>query len=314
MAPAAQTAAPAVPAARVDAVRSFNRFYTRVLGLLDEGLLRTPYTLTEARVLFDLGHGGPAEVSDLRRELGLDAGYLSRMLARFEDAGLVARERSDADARRQLVRLTAAGRRAFRTLDRRSAAEVGALVRELTEDGQRRLVESMAAIERELGEPARPAAVLREPAPGDYGWIVERNAALYAAGYGFDARFEALVGGIVAEFANDNDPKRERAWIAESGGERAGCVMCVRESDDVAKLRLLLVEPGARGQGLGARLVDECVGFARAAGYGRLVLWTQGVLVHAHRIYKRAGFELVDEEPHTMFGPRVVGQNWQLDL
>jgi DNA-binding MarR family transcriptional regulator/N-acetylglutamate synthase-like GNAT family acetyltransferase len=313
MAPAT-TAAREVPSARIDAVREFNRFYTRVLGLLDEGLLRTAYTLTEARVLFDLGHGGPAEVTQLRRELGLDAGYLSRMLARFEESGLVERARSEHDARRQLVRLTANGRKAYRMLDRRSAREVGALLRDLPGDGQRRLVAAMRTIAGELGERKERDVALRAPGPGDLGWIVERHGTSYAAEYGFDERFEILVARIVADFAADRDPDRDAAWIATADGDRAGCILCVRDTDTVAKLRLLWVEPSARGLGIGTRLVEQCVDFARAAGYRELVLWTNDVLTHARPIYDAAGFELAEEEPHAMFGPRIVGQTMRLAL
>ena len=300
---------------RVDAVRSFNRFYTRVIGLLREGLLSSPYSLTEARVIFELAQREPTDLSELRRALGMDAGQLSRVVGRLEESRLLARERSREDRRRQLVRLTRKGRGAFETLDRRSAAEVGALLERLGEDEQRRLLDSMAAIQEILGDSPPPAPfVVREPEPGDFGWIVERHGALYAEEYGWDERFETLVARIVAEHAAAADPSRERTWIAELGGRRAGCVMCVAKDERVARLRLLLVEPWARGMGIGARLVDECIRFARAAGYEEMVLWTNDVLAHARPIYERAGFELVGEQPHADFGKRVVGQTWSRPL
>jgi DNA-binding MarR family transcriptional regulator/GNAT superfamily N-acetyltransferase len=300
---------------RVAAVRAFNRFYTKVIGALREGLLRSPYSLTEARVLFELARAEDTEVAALRRELGIDAAHLSRILTRFESAGLVVRGRAATDARRQVARLTAEGRTAFAGLDESSEREVRALLATLTEDDQRRLVASMAAIERTLGAPVRPElVVLRSPAPGDYGWVVQRHGALYASEFGWDATFEALVARIVADYAGAHDPARERAWIAEIDGEPAGCVFCVRREETVAQLRLLLVEPAARGLGIGARLVDECLRFARSAGYGEIVLWTNDVLVSARRIYERAGFELVEEGPHASFGKDLVEQTWRLSL
>lgn len=300
---------------QVDAVRSFNRFYTNVAGLLREGLLGTDLTLTEARLIFDLAQRERTEVATLRATLALDAGYLSRVVRRLEERGLLSRERSEADARRQVLSLTADGRRRFEQLDRRSAADVRTLIEPLAEGDRRRLVGAMAAI-RDVLEPAeRPrAVVLRPPEPGDYGWIVQFHGATYAEEYGFDVRFEALIARIVSDFAVGHDPAREACWIAEVGGEPAGCVFCVRKSERVAQLRLLCVDPRARGLGIGTRLVDECLRFARRNGYRRLTLWTNDVLTGARRIYDRAGFELVDEEPHEDFGPRVVGQNLELEL
>jgi DNA-binding MarR family transcriptional regulator/GNAT superfamily N-acetyltransferase len=296
---------------RVAAVRAFNRFYTARIGVLRDGLLRTPHSLTEARVLYELGQREVTEVADLRRELDIDAGFLSRLLARLQRDGLVARERSRDDARRQRVRLTAEGGAAFGELDRRSAAEIGAVLGALGEEDQRRLVAAMDVVRDVLEGVGPPGAfVLRAPRAGDLGWIVQRHGALYAQQYGWDESFEALVARIVAGYAEGHDPRREAAWIAEVDGEPAGCVLCVRGEDDVARLRLLLVEPRARGRGIGARLIEECLRFARRAGYARITLWTNDVLHEARRLYERAGFELVESAPHHAFGHDLVEQTW----
>ena len=300
-----------MPEDRVAAVRAFNRFYTARIGVLRDGLLRTPHTLTEARVLYELGQREVTEVADLRRELDIDAGFLSRLLARLQRDGLVARERSRDDARRQRIRLTAEGAAAFAELDSRSAAEIGAVLDALGEEDQRRLVAAMDVVRDVLEDAAPPGAfVLRAPRPGDLGWIVQRHGALYAQQYGWDESFEALVARIVADYAERHDPRREAAWIAEVDGEPAGCVLCVRREDDVAQLRLLLVDPRARGHGIGARLVEECLRFARRAGYARITLWTNDVLDEARRIYERLGFELVESAPHHSFGHDLVEQTW----
>jgi DNA-binding MarR family transcriptional regulator/GNAT superfamily N-acetyltransferase len=307
--------------ARVAAVRDFNRFYTHVIGVLSEGLVRTPYSLTEARVIFELAQRDRTEVTALRRDLGLDPGYLSRMLGRFEADGLVSREMSAVDARRQVVGLTEQGRKAYATLDDRSAEDIGRLLDRLDDGQQRRLLTAMAEVRDLLdGAPKQPAALtLREPGPGDLGWVVARNGAIYAEEYGWDATYEALVARIVADFVDRRDPKRERGWIAELDGERVGCVFCVkadptRADDTTAKLRLLLVEPTARGSGVGARLVDECLALARDAGYTAMTLWTNDVLRAARRIYERAGFALVDSGPHHSFGQDLVGETWHRAL
>jgi DNA-binding MarR family transcriptional regulator/GNAT superfamily N-acetyltransferase len=299
----------------VSALRAFNRFYTGHLGMLGPGFLSTPHTLAEARVLFELAQEEQIEVSVLRERMRIDAGHLSRLLARLEHRGLVARQRSAADGRRQLARLTPEGEADFALLDRRSAEDTGARLNGLGDAERRRLVAALAEVRRLL-EPAARArtVVLRPPRPGDFGWVVERHGRLYAEEYGWDGSFEVLVARIVADFAEQHDPAREAAWIAEVDERPAGCVFCVREDDDVAKLRLLLVEPRARGLGLGARLVDECIGFARRAGYRRLTLWTNDPLVHARRLYERAGFALVSEEPSHAFGHDLVSQTWSLDL
>ena len=302
----------AVSSERVDAVRAFNRFYTNLIGVIGEGLLETPYSLTEARVIFELGQRDLVEVAVLRRSLGLDAGYLSRILARFETDGLIHRERSAGDARRQVAGLTGPGRAVYADLDARSGDRIGKILSGLPEEDQRRLVGAMDAIEGVLGERRRPEMyVLRGLVPGDLGWVVQRHGALYAAEYGWDATFEALVARVVADYAGGG---RGDAWIAEVDGAPAGCVFCVPKDERVARLRLLLVEPWARGLGIGARLVEECVWYARRTGHEELVLWTNDVLAGARRIYRRAGFELVTEGPHRGFGHDLVEQTWRLKL
>jgi DNA-binding MarR family transcriptional regulator/GNAT superfamily N-acetyltransferase len=302
-------------AQRVMYVRSFNRFYTNVIGVLRGHLLQTPFTLTEARVLFELAHRAAAEVVELRRELDVDAGHLSRVLTRLGDQGLLTRARSASDGRRQTVRLTAAGRRAFATLDRRSSKQIEQLLEPLADEQQRRLVAAMRTIHDALQPPERPEMYLiREPEPGELGWVVQRHGALYAQEYGWDDTFEALVARIVADYVEHREPRCDRVWIAEADGAPVGCVFCVKKDDRTAQLRLLLVEPTARGLGIGARLVAECIRFARRAGYSQLVLWTNDVLASARRIYEAAGFVLDQEEPHHSFGHDLVGQFWSLRL
>lgn len=301
---------------RVAAVRAFNRFYTNVIGVLRGGLLGTPYSLTEARVIFELAQRDATEVAELRRAVDIDAGYLSRMLGRFDDDKLVTRERSAADGRRQVIRLTEKGRAAAATLDARSAEDVRALLSKMPEGAQRRLVAAMTAIRETLERraPSSPGFVLRPLEPGDLGWVVWRHGVLYAHEYGWDETFEALVARVVADYAEGRDPRRESAWIAEVDGAPAGCVFCVCKDDTTAQLRLLLVEPDARGTGIGSRLVEECIRFARRAGYERMTLWTNDVLADARRVYERAGFHLAEEEKHRSFGHDLVGQNWWLIL
>jgi DNA-binding MarR family transcriptional regulator/N-acetylglutamate synthase-like GNAT family acetyltransferase len=301
---------------RIDAVRRFNRFFTRRIGVLREGLLHTPYSLTEARILFELAHRDDLAASDLSRELGLDPGYLSRILARLEQQGLIAKVRSETDARRRLLSLTPGGEDAFALLDDRSREEVAEMLGELPEGDQRRLLEAMQTIEGVLAQGFKFSEpfFLRTHEPGDMGWVVHRHGVLYAREYGWDERFEALVARIVADFINNLDPVRERCWIAEMGGENVGCVFVVKASEGVAKLRLLLVEPKARGLGLGTRLVEECIRFARSRGYKTLTLWTNSVLDAARHIYEAKGFRLVEEEEHHSFGKDLVGQNWELVL
>ena len=297
-------------------MRRFNRFFTRRIGVLREGLLHSPYSLTEARVLFEVAHRDEVTASDLWRELGLDPGYLSRILGRLERGGLIGKARSETDGRRRLLSLTPEGKGAFSLLDDRSREEVAEMLGELSEGDQRRLLEAMRTIESVLdrGFKFSEPFLLRSHEPGDMGWVVHRHGVLYAREYGWDERFEGLVARIVADFIDGYDPARERCWIAEMNGERVGCVFVVKGGDTVAKLRLLLVEPEARGLGLGTRLVEECVRFARRTGYETLTLWTNSVLGAARHIYKERGFELVEEEAHRSFGHDLVGESWELAL
>ena len=299
----------------VASVRGFNRFYTNVIGVLRVGLVDTPYTLTEARVIFELAQRDAVDGAWLRQELDIDAGYLSRILSRFESDGLITRERSGADARRQVIRLSPAGHEAFKVLDTRSGARISAMLDRLGDDQRRRLVDAMGTIRELLGDGPRPRAyVLRAPRPGDLGWVIARNAAVYADEFGWDETYEALVARIVADFAGADDQRRQAAWIAELDGAPVGCVFCVRRDDETAQLRLLLVEPAARGLGIGARLVDECLAFAKRAGYRKIMLWTNDVLASARSIYERAGFTLDSEKAHRSFGHDLVGQTFSRDL
>jgi DNA-binding MarR family transcriptional regulator/GNAT superfamily N-acetyltransferase len=301
---------------RVGAVRHFNRFFTRQIGVLREGLLHSPYPLTEARILFELGQRDRLTAAHLGRELGLDAGYLSRILARLEQQGLLEKVRSDTDGRQFLLHLTQDGRNAFTLLDQRSRDEVSEMLSELSEEDQQRLLKAMQTIESLLtkGFKFSEPFVLRPHEPGDMGWVTYRHGVLYAEEYGWDEHFEALVAQIVADFINNYNPERERCWIAEMDGEIVGSVFVVQSSAAVAKLRLLLVEPGARGLGLGTRLVEECIRFARRRGYQKMMLWTNSVLVAARHIYQKAGFKLVAEEPHHSFGHDLIGETWELTL
>jgi DNA-binding MarR family transcriptional regulator/GNAT superfamily N-acetyltransferase len=290
---------------RIATVRAFNRFYTRRFGMLGSGLLGTTHPLPQARVLYELGQRPETAVTELRAALDLDGGYLSRLLGGLETGGLITRERAPEDGRRQVVRLTDTGRHEFEELDSRSRAEVEELLG--------RLIAAMHVLEDAWdGRPNR-TVTLRQPTAGDLGWIVHRHGALYAREYGWDATFEAYVAGIVADFANRADA-RERAWIADVNGEPAGCVLCTRKDDSTALLRVLLVEPDARGLGIGARLVEQCVQFAEQAGYTSMTLWTQRSLTAAVRLYQRAGFTLAAEEPHHSFGHDLVGQTWNRAL
>jgi DNA-binding MarR family transcriptional regulator/GNAT superfamily N-acetyltransferase len=298
-------------------LREFSRFYTGQLGVLGPRYLATSHTVAEARVLFELAQSESVEVSALRRRLRIDAGHLSRLLSRLERRGLVERERSPADGRRQIARLTAAGARDFAVLDRRSDEDTAARLAGLDDAERRRLVAALGEVRRLLQHAPRDgerAVTLREPRAGELGWIVQRHGEVYAEEFGWDASFEAYVARIVADYAERRDPERETAWIADVGGAPAGCVLCVRHDDGVAMLRLLLVEPRARGLGLGERLVGECIAFARGAGYRELTLWTNDVLVAARRLYQRAGFTLVEQESHRSFGHDLVGQTWSLAL
>ena len=301
---------------RVGEVRRFNRFWTRKIGVLREGYLESPFSLTEVRVLYELAHCEEATASELGKELGLDTGYLSRILRGFEERGMISRKLSEVDGRRSLLRLTEGGRKAFAPLDARSREDIGAMLDGLSAAEQDRLVEAMRVIEGLFGARPEPKVpyMLRQHDTGDMGWVVHRHGVLYAREYGWDESFEALVARIVADFIDDYDSAKERCWIAEKDGEIVGCVFVVKESDTVAKLRLLLVEPEARGLGLGTRLVEECVRFAGSRGYKKLTLWTNSVLDAARRIYEEQGFEIVEEEEHHSFGKDLIGQNWELKL
>jgi DNA-binding MarR family transcriptional regulator/GNAT superfamily N-acetyltransferase len=284
--------------------------------VLQEGLLQGSFSLTEVRVLYELAHREGPAASDLSRDLGLDAAYLSRMLRAFQRRGLVKKRRSALDGRSSLLSLTQAGSKALAPLEERARQEIAALLRNLSAGQQRRVLDSMKAIEGLLGAGAArgPLFLLRPHRPGDIGWVVERHGDLYASEYGWDERFEALVARIAGQFLERHDPQRERCWIAEREGERIGSVFLVRGTRRVAKLRLLLVEPSARGMGVGGRLVEECIRFARLSGYRKLTLWTQSVLTAARRIYQSAGFRLVGEKRHRSFGHDLVGETWDLEL
>jgi DNA-binding MarR family transcriptional regulator/N-acetylglutamate synthase-like GNAT family acetyltransferase len=302
---------------RVAAVRRFSRCYTRRIGVLHEGLLGSPLSLTEGRVLWELAQREPATAAELAAELGLDAGYLSRILGGFERRGLIVRWPSERDGRQSNIALSEAGRALYATIDARSREEVAGLLGELDDADQARLAAALETAERLLApgrKGAGPAWILRPHQAGDIGWIIHRHGALYAAEYGLDQSFEALVARIAAGFLENFDGARERCWIAERAGAVVGAVLLVKESEEEAKLRLLYVEPAARGLGIGSRLVAECIRFARERRYRKLTLWTNDVLVAARHIYQAAGFRLVREEPHRSFGRDLVGQFWELSL
>ncbi len=315
---------PIIPASReqgVQSMRRFNRFYTRQIGLLDEGLLNSPFSLTEARTLYELAHHEQSTAVELCKELGLDAGYLSRILRKFEKQRLIERKASPRDARQSLLSLTKKGRKVFQPLEAQSTEQVSAIMGKLPPAQQEDLVRAMQTIESILdpGSAERKSAertyVLRPRKPGDMGWVVSRHGVLYSQEYRYDDRFEALVAGIVAEFIENYNPARERCWMAESNGQIVGSVFLVEKSKTVAKLRLLLVEPSARGMGIGQHLVAECIRFAREAGYKTMMLWTQSELTAARKIYQQTGFQLVAEEPHQSWGRKnLVAETWRLKL
>jgi DNA-binding MarR family transcriptional regulator/GNAT superfamily N-acetyltransferase len=301
---------------RVASVRRFNRFYTQRIGALEEGLLKSPFSLAEVRVLYEVAHRERPTAAELARELGLDPGYLSRILAGFARRGLVRRTPSATDRRQSLLELTERGARTLGPLEARSTEDLRGVVGVLSEADQLRLTQAMATVETLLGarRPDPPAYVLRPHRPGDVGWVVHRHAALYAQEYGWNEEFEALVAEVGARFIREYDPERERVWIAERDGEPVGAVFLVSRSKTVAQLRLLLVEPAARGSGIGTRLVEESIGFARRVGYRKIMLWTSSILHAARRIYERHGFVLRKEAPHRSFGKDLVGQTWELEL
>lgn len=303
-------------ARRIGEIRRFNRFYTQKLGVLSEAFLNTPFSLTEARVLHALAHRDGATATWLGRELDLDAGYLSRILREFERRGLILRSPSPQDARQAMISLTPAGRDAFEPLDRASEREVGNLLAPLADADQERLVEAMRLIGALLGEPPTqaPTFILRAHRPGDMGWVTQRHGALYSEEYGLNHKMEAYVAEVVAKFLREFDPAREHCWIAEQNRVPIGSVFLVREDDAVARLRLLIVEPRARGLGVGRRLVEECVRFARQAGYREVTLWTHSILTAARRIYAAVGFGIGAIETHDEFGPELVGETWNLRL
>jgi DNA-binding MarR family transcriptional regulator/GNAT superfamily N-acetyltransferase len=300
-------------ATRADMVRRFNRFYTRHIGVLNEHLLDSDFSLTEARVLYELAHRDGLTSSDLCRELGLNAGYVSRVISGFEKKGLVDKARSASDARAAELRLTGKGRAAFEPLNDGSRREIVNVLESLSGPEQEQLVDAMGQIEGLLGGKA-PAYLLRDHRPGDLGWIVHRQAVLYAQEFGWNAEYEALVAEIVARFLRTFDPSGERCWIAEKNGKVVGSVFVVRADETTAKLRLLYVEPSTRGMGIGSRLVEECLRFARLAGYRKMILWTNSVLADARRLYERAGFRLFEEKDHHSFGKNLVGQTWAIEL
>jgi len=300
---------------QVSAIRGFNRFYTRKIGVLD-GIASSPFSLAEARVLYEIAHRDQPTATEIRKQLGLDAGYLSRILLDFERRKLVTREQSKNDERQRFLSLTTKGQKAFAPVDARSDRDVAALLKDLSPAGRKQMVDAVQTVRRLLGDTAEPGTpyLLRPHQPGDMGWIVHRQAILYAEEYGWDDTYEALASEIVAHFIKNFDPKRERAWVAEKDGERIGAVFVAKESKEIAKLRLLHVEREARGLGIGKRLVTECVRFARQAGYQKITLWTQSILAAARHIYKNEGFKVVREQKHRSFGKDLTAETWELNL
>jgi DNA-binding MarR family transcriptional regulator/N-acetylglutamate synthase-like GNAT family acetyltransferase len=301
---------------QVQAVRAFNRFYTRKLGIIEPKLLHSAFTLQEARIIYEIAHRPTCTATDLTRDLGLDPGFLSRTLQALQRRQIVTRKPSKDDGRVNELSLTAKGRAASAELERRSREEIGSLLNSLEDSQRAAVVQAMTTIERALERPAeKPAAFfLRSHRPGDIGWVISSQAKAYAEEYGWDISYEALVAEICAQFIKTYDASREHCWIAEAGGEPVGSIFLVKGSDDVAKLRLLLVEKKARGLGVGRALVEQCVRAAREKGYKKMTLWTQSILVAARSIYQAAGFRRVKEEPHHSFGVDLVGETWELDL
>lgn len=301
---------------RVQALRQFNRFYTRRIGALREGLLNSEFSLTEVRVLYEIANRESSTATDLSRDLGLDAGYLSRILRGFKKRGLIDSKASDADGRQYLLKLTKRGQKSFAPLNARANLEIGEMLGELSDTDQRRLIEAMSAIESLLGarQENKTPYLIRHHQPGDIGWVIHRHGTLYAQEYGWDERFESLVASIASDFLRNFDPRRERCWIAEKDGEIVGSVFLVKKTKTIGQLRMLLVEPKTRGMGIGARLVNECERFARQAGYKKIMLWTNSILYAARRIYEKAGYRLAHQQPHTDFGPDLIAEVWELKL
>src|SRR5215472_7974774 len=314
--PPARAHLPRIEPSVIAAVRRFNRFYTRQIGVLEEGLLKSPFSLTEVRVMYELNRRQNPTATELTRELGLDAGYLSRMLQSFRRQGLIERVASHQDARQALLSLTRKGRKVFAPLDAGANEDVAALLARLSPARRQHLLRAMHSMEEILApeKQSREPYWLRSHRPGDMGWIVHRHGVLYAQEYGWDERFEALVAEIAAKFIQHYDSRREHCWIAERDGEILGCVFLVRSSATIAKLRLLLVEPTARGLGIGQRLVEQCVRFAHRAGYRKVLLWTNSVLLAARHIYKKAGFRIIQRERHHSFGHDLTSETWELKL
>ena len=300
----------------VDEIRRFNRFYTKRIGLLDQGLLKTQFPLTQARIIFELAQHKQTVASDLVSELNIDPGYLSRILSTFEKNGIIQKVPSKSDNRRRVLKLTAKGRKSFTILNNRSSQEVKRLLQSLSGEDQHRLIHAMRTIENVLETEVKSTMsyLLRTHRPGDIGWMIHRHGVLYAEEYGFDETFEALTAEILFRFIQHHDPKRERIWIAEQAGERIGSVMIVDGGNQVARLRLLLVEPKARGKGIGKQLIKECIDFSKRNGYGKITLWTQSILQEARHLYLKAGFKVVEEKPHTSFGHDLIAETWELEL
>jgi DNA-binding MarR family transcriptional regulator/GNAT superfamily N-acetyltransferase len=301
--------------ARVAAVRRFNRFYTQRMGLLQEGVYKSEFSLTQARVLYEIiRRERPPTAAEIAKELGLDAGYLSRILRGFEVRGYIVRQASDRDGRQSLLTATPRGRDSFAPIEAQTNQDVAALLRNREDGAQETLCEAMQTIETVLGPEPRIPFVLRAPQPGDTGWIISRHGIVYSREYGWNEQLELVTADIVTTFMRKRDNRRERCWIAERGGRNVGCVLLVADNDTVARLRLLLVEPEARGLGIGAHLIDECIKFAREARYQKITLWTHGVLLGARRLYERAGFKLTASTTHDDFGPELVSETWDLDF
>ena len=301
----------------INEIRGFNRFYTRKIGVLDERMLQTSYSLTEGRIIYELGHNGKTTATHLSHELGLDPGYLSRTLRLLQERNIISKQSSERDGRRQVLTLTPEGQKAYKMLDSTSGKEIGDMIADLTPEEQQKLVTSMKSVEALLDTEAEPGGVsyiLRPHQPGDIGWVVERHAILYNQAFGWNQEFEALCSEIAAHFLRNYDPNKERCWIAEQEGKRVGSVFLVKNTESTAQLRLLLVEPTARGIGIGKRLVHECTRFAKQCGYSKIMLVTVSILETAHHIYRQEGYQLIKEEPYTRFGFQLVEQRWELDL